>query len=80
MRLNAGQKAAVLDALPGRRDGGRLVRSGALWLVVWFESEQPHGERWRAQVVRRVDGGVVWWAPEVGGRTKRDAVTLAVLE
>jgi len=78
LRLNDHQKLAVLMARP---DNAQLVRAGAGWGVVWFEKELPPRERWRSQLVTRVDPqGRPWGRPEAGGKTRREAVQKLLAE
>lgn len=76
MRLTEAQKAAAL----ARRPGAILTRFGDVWGAVWFEADQPTGQRWRGQLLAFFDtdpetgASRPWWTSEVGGARRRDVV------
>ena len=70
MRLSPNQRAAVDAACEVIRPDARLVRVRDQWAAVWHIATDPQipgavvprAERWRAQLLSRVNGAEVWWS------------------
>lgn len=71
MRLSKEQKFHVFTARPA----ADLVRVGDRWTTVWKDDTLPPAERWRGELITRVDeDGGVWFRPEVFGRTRKAVI------
>jgi hypothetical protein len=80
MRLTENQKKLVLEACLNTRPDAVLRRFGSTWGVLWRveydkmvdpDQKVPGNQRWRAQLLTRIDGEGVWFSGEEHQNSKR---------